>query len=136
MDEKVIKFATSHGIFEALSYGAAEETCVFEPQAKECGYERITTFFSDMSIAEWYGLAEVRESYNRIVKSWLSDYKFFTEFVLVLNWKSWEWAMYGGRKYEELSKLYVELFEDARDKFYKHYSENKEATSYFFRVTD
>ena len=136
MDKKVVDFAKSRGYFNPLHYGAAEEKCVFETQAAECGYKRLTTFFSDLSIAEWYGLDSVRDTFNRVMKEWLGDYKYITEFILSLNWKSWEWAVYGGRNYEELSNLYVVMYGAAEERFYEYYKDNEEAKSYYFRVTD
>ena len=133
---KVQEFAVNHGIGNVFHYGAAEEKCIFERQAAETGYKRISTFFSDLSIAEWMGIASVKDTYNNVVKSWLNDYKMFTEFVICLNWKSWEWSLDAGRGYEELSKLYVELYEDAQNKFYEHYADNSEAKDYYFQVTD
>lgn len=130
---KVQEFAVSNGIKDVFHYGAAEEKCIFEPQAEESGYVRITTFFSDLSMAEWCGLDNVREFFNDVCESWIGDYKYFTELVLCLNIKCWEWY---GRKYDELSQLYVELYEQARDKFYDYYEGNDEATSYYFEVTD
>ena len=93
---RVQDFATRNGITNVFQYGHAEEKCIFEKQASELGYERKTTFFSDLSQAEWLGLENVKDTFNNIVKSWLNNYEYFTEFVLCLNWKSWEWA---GRNY-------------------------------------
>ena len=58
---KVQEFAAKNGITNVFHYAAAEEKCVFERQADECGYERKATFFSDLSIAEWYGADSVRD---------------------------------------------------------------------------
>ena len=133
---KVHDFAVSQGVTNVFLYAACEERC-FERQASECGYQRITTFYSDLSIAEWVSdIAGVQDTYNRVVNEWLSDYKYFTEFVLALNWKAWAWCLQGGRGYVELSDLYSKLYEQARDKFYEHYKDNDEAKDYFFQVTD
>ena len=130
---KVQEYAVKHGVKNVLSYGAVEEKSIFERQASEVGYNRISTFYSDLSIAEWFGLNNVRDTYKNVVKSWLNNYKMFTEFVLCLNWKSWEW---NARGYDELCQLYVELYEQAQDLFYEHYKGNKEAQHYYFEVTD
>lgn len=130
---KVQEYAVNHKIGNVFHYAAAEEKCVFECQAAETGYKRISTFFSDLSIAEWMGIASVKDTYNNVVKSWLNDYKMFTEFVICLNWKSWEWA---GRGYDELGQLYSDLYYQARDKFYEHYDGNQTACDYFFQMTD
>ena len=128
---RVQEYAVSKGVSNVFQYGGAEEVCIFEPQAAEFGYKRRTTFFSDLSIAEWCGLASVRDTYNNVVKSWLNDVKYFTEFVLCLNWKSWEWK---ARGYEELSMLYVELYEQAHDLALSTYKD--EELSYYLATTD
>lgn len=98
------------------------------------GYQRITTFYSDLTIAEEVSGAEgVKDTYRRVVKSWINDYKYFTEFVMCLNLKSWEHHANGK---EDLGQIYSDLYYEARDKFYEHYEGNDEATSYFFKTTD
>lgn len=115
-----------------FQYAAIEER-VFEQNAKNVGYERKTTFYSDLSIAECYGIKSIKDTYNRVVKQWLDNHEYFTEFIMCLNWKSWE--MYD-RKNFDLSKLYADLFEKARNKAYKHYKNNKEVLEYMFNVLD
>lgn len=115
-----------------LIYGAKEEK-VFEAIAGENGYERITTFFSDLSIAEWYGNESVKDTYNRVVKEWLSNVKYFTEFVLSLNWKSWEWYEREGED-SELGKLYSDLYYKADALALEKYKD-KDA-EYYFNTTD
>ena len=134
----VREFAAKCGAANVFHYSAAEEKCIFEKQAEETGYQRISTFFADLSIAEYVeGLNGVRDTYNRVVKEWLSDYKMFSELVISINWKSWEWA---ARGCSELGQLYSDLYYDARDKFYERYDGthegDKDATRYFFEVTD
>ena len=116
--------------------------------ANMSGYEPITTFFSDLSIAEFVSGAEgVKDTYKRIVKEWLRDYKFFTEFVICLNHKAWEMSARAEQgndcrfKYDEcvtLCRLYSDLYYDATDIFYKKYDsdEHEKEREYFFEVTD
>ena len=118
--------------FATLAYGAKEEK-IFEAMASENGYERKTTFFSDLSIAECYGLDSIKDTYNRVVKEWLSDVKYFAEFVISLNWKSWEWAEREGDE-SELGALYAELYYKANDLAWETYKD--EDASYYFSVTD
>lgn len=129
---------------DVFQYAALAES-LFERKAAETGYKRITTFYSDLSIAEWIGGGEgVKSTYNDIVREWMDDCKFFTEFVLSLNWKSWEWyerseiSKYASQKEEarEISEVYANLFYEARDKFYEHFKDDKDALHYFFEVTD
>ena len=55
--------------------------------AQELGYTPKTTFWEDFSIADKFGLAAVKDTYNRAFDAWKSDHIYLTELVLVLNWK-------------------------------------------------
>ena len=119
------------GIIDPLSYANVEEK-IFERQAAENGYERISTFFSDLSIAEWCEDENgVQETYDKVVNEWIHDVKMFAEFVISLNWKSWEWA---ARQNDKLGKLYSDLYYKA------HYlaldTFKGEDAEYYFNVTD
>lgn len=116
-------------IFE---YAAANEAA-FEKYWSECGHERKTTFFSDLSIAEWYGSEGIHDTYNRVIKTWMSELVYITEFIACLGLKASQWSERGDY---ELSKLYSHLFDVASDAFYKHYETDEEAKDYFFRMTD
>lgn len=90
---------------------ARREEVNFERQLNETGKERKTTFFSDLSIAEWYGRRyAITDTYNRIVSEWLNDREYFQEFVLALYWKSWEWYDRGN---EDFARLYSKLYRKA-----------------------
>ena len=43
------------------------------------GYTQITTFYSDFSIADNFGINEVKDTYKRAFESWKSNYKYLTE---------------------------------------------------------
>ena len=131
MSNKVQEFATSHGITNVFQYAAAEEKCIFERQAAECGYERKTTFFSDLSIAEWYGADSVRDTYKNVMRSWIKDVVYFTEFVMCLNWKIWEWNARGN---DELALVYDELWRQADELACNTYK--GEDADYYYRTTD
>jgi hypothetical protein len=97
------------------------------------------TFTHDFAIADWYGEKSVRESYNRIKKSWISDYKAFTEVAMSLNVLSWandQLAKQGIEGREKYIELYSELWFKAKDDFYKKYGKNEEACDYFFNMTN
>ena len=81
----------------------------------ETGYEPMYTFYEDLSIAEKFGLGAVQETYDTIMKNWSNDYKALTEFVMALNWKTWEHADKEGRCSSKLCELYIKLFEKAED---------------------
>ena len=97
------------------------------------------TFCADFAIADWRGENAVRETFKRVIKSWGNSYKAFTEIVLALNLLSWandQLARQGITDRGKLVDLYCELYYDAKDKFYKKYNGNNEATEYFFNMTD
>lgn len=49
------------------------------------GYETFTTFFEDFTIAEYFGVNAIKDTYNRAFNEWKNDYKYLTELVMVLN---------------------------------------------------
>ena len=74
--------------FNVFEYASNEER-LFGANLERTGYKRLTIFYSDLSIAEWYGKDSIKETYETVRKEWIDDYKYFTEFVMCLNWKSW-----------------------------------------------
>ena len=82
----------------------------FREFMQENGYDLITTFWEDFSIAD--------------------DYKFFTELTLVLNHKIWQ-------NYEsnrELAALYDRLWREADE--YAMNNFKGEELDYYYRITD
>lgn len=72
------------------------------------GYHPITTFYQDFSIADRFGINAIKDTYKRAFKEWKSDYKYLTELVMVMSWKSFEHE--NNQQYCELySNLYYEL---------------------------
>ena len=94
------------------------------------GYKPISTFYMDLSIADQFGADAVKDTYRRVVKSWLSDYKMFTEFVMALNWKIWEHY----ETNEPLAELYNELWVKAGVLVEDNFTD--EEKRYYYRVTD
>lgn len=94
------------------------------------GYRPFTTFFEDFSIAENFGASAVRETYNRAFKEWKSDYKYLTEFVMVLNWKIQEHY----KSNDTLARLYNELWAEADS--WACDNLKGEELSYFYDTTD
>ena len=94
------------------------------------GYTQKTTFFEDFSIADNFGVKAIRDTYKRAFASWKDNVEYITEFVMVLNWKIWQW--YG--KNDEYAELYNELWETAD----AWCCENLEGDdlAYFYRTTD
>ena len=93
-----------------LEYAHRNEV-MFENQCNEIGNKRQTTFYSDLSIAEFYGIGAVKDTYKRVVNSWLTDVEYFTEFVMCLNWKIYQHY----QKNAALARAYNDLWEEADD---------------------
>ena len=97
------------------------------------------TFCSDFAIADWRGESAVRETFKRVIKSWGTSYKAFTEIVLAINLLSWandRLVQQGITDREKWVEFYSELYYDTKDEFYTKYDGNDEATDYFFNMTD
>lgn len=93
-------------------------------------YEFKTTFWSDFSIADRYGIPAIKDTYNRAFKEWKDNYIYLTELVLVLNWKIWQW--YETR--ESYAEVYNELWEKADQ--YAMENLHGEEMNYFIDTTD
>lgn len=122
--------AAEYGVNEQLMFGAA--IC------KLSGYQILTTFFRDFSIAEYCECYlndknAIRKTFNKAVKEWIKDTVHGTELVLVLKHKCWEHHERGNN---ELSELYRGLFYEAHDAYCEANKDNDDAMSYFFEVTD
>lgn len=94
------------------------------------GYETITTFWEDFTIADKFGINAVKDTFNRAFNEWKGNYKYLTELVLVLNHKIWFW--YG--KNDALAKVYNDLWEKAD--LYACNNLKGEELSYFYRILD
>lgn len=94
------------------------------------GYETMTTFWEDFSIADHFGIGAVKDTYNRAFKGWKGNYKYLTELVMVLNWKIWQHY----ETNEALAKAYNDLWQQAD--LYAVENLKGEEAEYFFRVTD
>ena len=122
----------------ALTYGAGSQNW-FNNQMSYLGYDCFTTFFNDLSIAEWAGLDKIRDTFRNIMKEWKDNVRYFTEFVMTLNHKCWFW--YETKQFEydacdnkELSRLYTELYEQADNFAREHFA--GEDLDYYFTTTD
>lgn len=98
------------------------------------GYKRKTTFFSDLAIAEMIGGEKaVKDTYNSIMKEWINNIEYITEFVLILNHKCW---MFYDAGMMDVSKLYHDLYYESYNRVAEHFDGNNEAISYFFKTLD
>lgn len=93
-------------------------------------YTPITTFFSDLSIAEFYGEKSIRETYRDVMASWGKDIKYITEFSMCLNHKIWQLYKHN----DKIAKVYDELWRKSVDYIVNHFED--EDLSYYYRVTD
>lgn len=94
------------------------------------GYETMTTFWGDFSIADKFGTAAIKDTYKRAFNEWKSNYKYLTELVMVLNWKIWQFH----EKNDQYAEVYNRLWEEA-DAYACNNLKGDEA-AYFFWTTD
>lgn len=94
------------------------------------GYETITTFWQDFTIAERFGADAIKDTYNRAFEEWKDDYKHLTELVMVLNWKIWQHY----EDNEPIARAYNELWNEAD--LYAQENLHGEEAAYFYRTTD
>ena len=73
-----------------LKYAAIQQA-TFTANYRDMGHEPKTTFYGDLSIAEFYGPASVQETFDRAKTDWGDNVEYWTEFVICLNWKIWQW---------------------------------------------
>lgn len=94
-----------------------------------CGYEPMTTFWQDFSIAEKFGNRAIENTYDKVKSEWKDDYKFWTELCLVLNHKIWQWHERDNQK----ALLYDRLWREA-DAMTDGWTDEEQA--YYFETTD
>lgn len=91
-----------------------------------------TTFWSDFSIADHFGIGAVQDTYERALEYAMTDVQYYAELVIVLNHKIWEHYDKGNMK---MSKLYDKLWRKADGKAYKIFTTREERCTYF-QMTD
>ena len=96
----------------------------------ENGCELQTTFWSDFSIADRFGLSAIRDTFNRAFKEWKEDYEYLTELVLVLNHKIWQYH----ETRPDIATLYNTLWEEASQYAVENLKDDE--LSYYYDVTD
>lgn len=94
------------------------------------GYKPISSFYRDFSIADKFGVNEIRDTYKRAFDGWKNNYKYLTELVMALNWKIWE--HYGIN--DEYGMLYDKLWREAAE--YATTSLKGEELQYYYITTD
>lgn len=109
---------------------AARQQAAFRANFAETGQAAKTTFYGDLSIAEYYGPKSVQETFNRVLQEWGQNVEYWTEFVICLNWKIWEW----NEKNDELAVLYNTLWEQAEDHARETFTGDD--LQYYYEITD
>lgn len=122
----------------ALKYGALCERAFFEKYLNDIGRERNWTWYSDLSIAEYYignecSPAPIIDTVARAIEYWHSDEKCMAEFAMALAVKSYEHQARGN---DGLALLYSNLFETVKDVIYDLYEDSPDKTSYFWEYLD
>lgn len=89
-----------------------------------------TTFFEDFTIADKFWIKAIKDTYQRAFTEWKNNVKYFTEFVVALNWKIWE-------RYEK-DKNVAKVYNDLRIEADEFANENFkwDDLDYFYRLTD
>ena len=95
------------------------------------GYDVQTTFYSDFTIADHFGVDAVKDTYERAFESWKSNIVYLTELSLVLNHLCW---YHYSKNNHELSRLYDELWRTI-DCWCVENLEGEDA-EYYFKITD
>jgi len=94
------------------------------------GYKPFTTFYEDFSIADNLGINAIKDTYKLAFKSWKSNYKYITEFIMALNWKIHE--HYGHN--DDYAKVYDALWREADE--WAMDNLKGEALQYYLEITD
>lgn len=102
-----------------------------QPFLDMSGYEPKTTFWSDFSIADAFGVSAVKDTFKRAFDEWKENIVYLTELVLVLNWKIWYHHEHGN---EALARLYNDLWGQADE--YAMANLKGDDLKYFLRTTD
>lgn len=100
------------------------------PMFEMIGYEEKTTFWSDFSIADAFGVDAVKDTYKRAFEEWKHDYVYLTELVMVLNHKIWQWY----ERNDELANLYNDLWMQADE--WANDNLKDDELSYYYRTLD
>ena len=94
------------------------------------GYKPKTTFWTDFSIADCWGVSAIKDTFNRAFREWKGDYIYLTELVMVLNHKIWQWY----EKDDKKAEIYNTLWQKADAYARKNLKGDK--LKYFYQTTD
>ena len=97
---------------------------------EEAGYKVQTTFWEDFTIADFFGVKAIQDTFDRAFGEWKKDYKYLTELILVLNHKIWQHY----QSNPDVAALYNSLWKQAD--LYAVENLKDDELSYFYEVTD
>lgn len=102
---------------------------------EEIGYTPITNILDAMSEIEGDFMIDPTKLPRfcaKITTDFAEDYKVWTELILVLNHKIWQWYSVN----PTLGIMYDTMWKCLEADFYDTFEGNDEAISYYYRVTD
>ena len=94
------------------------------------GYEPKTTFWTDFSVADKFGVEAIVDTFNRAFDEWHTNHVYLTELVMVLNHKIWQWY----EKNDTIARVYNKLWRKADE--WAQENLHSEELNYFYDVTD
>lgn len=104
----------------------------FNRMCEVTGYSPITTLWADFThIDHTNNIDMIKKFYEFIFNQYKSSYKEFTEFVMVLNWKSW---YHHDNGCVDFSEVYADLFYAAYDYGLENFKDDE--LKYFWRTLD
>ena len=96
-------------------------------------YQYKTTFWSDFSLAEAYGVEAVEDTAKRAFDEWKDDIVYLTELVMILNHKCW----YHYQENDVLSETYERLYYLYDSMAYDYLEQhNPDGLDYYFKTLD
>lgn len=103
-----------------------------DPYFVMTGYEPKTTFWSDFTIAERFGVSAIKDTYDRSIKSWKEDIVYMTELSMVLNHKGWIYH----ETNEKLSQYYFNLYKEIDNLIFQLFEDGSDEIHYYIKTTD
>lgn len=110
---------------------AAKAQAQYTDIMESFGYETQTTFYSDLTIADAFGVDAVKDTFDRAFKEWKSNIVYITEFIMCLNHKIWE---HHHKNNTELMIAYDTLWKQADE--WAMNNLNDEDLEYYLKTTD
>ena len=98
------------------------------------GYKPLTTLYMDFSIADRFGEDAIKSTCKAAFEAFRDNYKYFTELVMVLNWKIWEHYYLAYDGHEKVARLYDELWREYQGWGYDNLKD--EELDYFWSTLD